>query len=201
MITTIFLVRHGETQWVKDDRFTGISDIDLTDHGRTQAEMLGHYIQPTPVNAVYTSPLRRCQATAGILNTWQVPQIADGRIREINYGVWEGMQRDAIVQQYGVEYQAWGDDPATLAPPEGETGQEVLQRGINFWQDLLHRHEGQHVLVVAHKTVNRILLCWLLGIPIQLYRWRIGQHACALNVIRIQEHGPLIERLNFTLDS
>jgi alpha-ribazole phosphatase len=195
----VYLVRHGETQWVAEDRFTGISDIELTGTGQMQAARVAKYLHAVPITAIYSSPLKRCRTTAQIINTQHLSIQVDDRLREINYGVWEGMQREDIKRQYAQEFSDWGRDPAHLAPARGETGVAVLERVSACWRELQERHGQETIVIVAHKTVNRILLCWLLGISIQDYRRRIGQDACGINIIQLGEYGPLVQKMNYTV--
>lgn len=201
MNTVIYLVRHGETQWAAEDRFSGVSDIPLTARGQTQATQLGQALSEVPFSAIYCSPLQRAKSTAEALNLRGLPLQLEPRLQEINYGVWEGMSRTAIQKQYADLYTAWGRDPVTLAPPDGETGQAVAERLHSFWNEVRGRHPAAPILVVAHKTINRISLCSFLNLPITQYRWRMAQSTCALNIIEWSALGVSLHVLNYTLDA
>jgi probable phosphoglycerate mutase len=81
------------------------------------------------------------------------------------------------------EYTAWERDPVHLAPQGGETGQQVLARALPVMNDIILRHAGQSVLVVAHKATNRLLIATWLGIDLRSYRDRIEQLPACLNLL------------------
>jgi probable phosphoglycerate mutase len=117
---------------------------------------------------------------------------------EVDYGAWDGMLRTEIESRYPELYAAWKADPVSVLPPGGESGYRVLARVLPALHGIVAAHAGQVVVLVAHKAVNRLLLCELIGIPPRFYRSRIGQLPCALN--RIEWHGkePMLTLLNDT---
>lgn len=197
--TILWLARHGETIWTVDDRFNGWSDIALTERGKSQARGLGIYLQKRPLAKIYSSPLKRCLQTAKLVGSSHglEPAVAP-EIKELNYGVWDGMARPDIITNYPEAWKAWVQDPAAKAAPEGESGYDVLARIIPFIKNLIIKHSGQEFLVVAHKAVNRLFLCDVLGIPPRDYRNRIGQSACALNCIHWIADQPRVIVMNST---
>jgi len=199
MKTTVFLVRHGETQWTVEDRFNGHTDMSLTDYGRSQAKHLALRLGEESIIAAYCSPLRRCVETATLVAEPHIitPIIRDGLV-ELDYGAWDGMPRQEIAVQYPDEWTAWVKDPAVVAPPQGETGYAALTRSVAVLREIVVQHVGQAILVVAHKAINRLLLCEILGIPPRNYRSRIEQFACALNCIEWHNDEPLVTLVNDT---
>lgn len=195
--SVLWLARHGETEWTVDDRFNGWSDVALTELGKCQAQSLGSYLKERPLAAIYSSPLKRCAETAQLasaphdLSPTIVPEL-----KELNYGVWDGMARVDIISRYSDAWAAWMQDPAAMAAPEGESGYDVLTRVIPSIKDLVTRHSGKEILVVAHKAVNRLFLCDILGIPPRDYRKRIGQSPCALNCVQWVADEPCVMLIN-----
>jgi broad specificity phosphatase PhoE len=184
MITRVFLVRHGATPLTADDRFAGSSDVPLGPEGRIQVERLADRLAAAPIAAIYSSPLRRTIATATIAGSRHglTPVLADG-VREIDHGRWEGLRRVDVQQMYPDEYAAWESDPVNVAPEGGETGHQVLARALPVMNDIIQRHAGQSVLVVAHKATNRLLIAHWLGFDIRGYRDRIEQLPACLNLL------------------
>ena len=184
MITRIFLVRHGATPLTADDRFAGSSDVPLGPEGRIQVERLADRLTAAPFAAIYSSPLGRTVATATIVGGPHAltPVLADG-LREIDHGRWEGLRRDDVRQMYPEEYAAWERDPVNVAPLGGETGHHVLARALPVMNDIIVRHSGQSVLVVAHKATNRLLIAHWIGIDLRGYRDRIEQLPACLNLL------------------
>ena len=184
MITRVFLVRHGATPLTADDRFAGSSDVPLGREGRAQVERLADRLAAAPLTAVYSSPLQRTVSTATVVGSPHglTPVLADG-LREIDHGRWEGLRRDEVRQMYPEEYAAWERDPVNVAPQGGETGNHVLARALPVMNDIIVRHAGQSVLVVAHKATNRLLIAHWLGIDLRSYRDRIEQLPACLNLL------------------
>jgi len=200
MRTVIWLARHGETQWSAEDKFNGLGDIDLTERGRAQARGLAARLSDHPIAGVYCSTLRRTIETAEIVGAPHglEPQPREG-LHEIDYGAWDGMQRQAIVDQYPDQYAAWVANPAAVAPPGGETGYAALSRSMEALRQIVascQEQEVQEALIVAHKGINRLLLCDLLGIMPRFYRDRLGQQPCALNCVEWRAGEPMVALLN-----
>lgn len=199
MTTTVWLARHGETRWAAEDRYNGRADTELSERGRQQARQLAARLSGEPIAAVYCSSLRRCVETASCVagRHGLVPRpVAD--LVEVDYGAWDGMLRTEILARYAELYAAWAADPASVLPPGGESGYSVLARALPALHGIVAAHTGRSVVIVAHKAVNRLLLCDLLAVPPRLYRARIGQLPCALN--RVEWHGkePMLTLLNDT---
>ena len=184
MITRVFLVRHGATPLTSDDRFAGSIDVPLGPEGGIQADRLAERLAAAPMAAIYSSPLRRTTATATIVGGPHglSPAFEDG-LREIDHGHWEGLRRIDVQQMYPDEYAAWEKDPVNVAPEGGETGHQVLARALPVMNDIIRRHAGHSVLVVAHKATNRLLIAHWLGFDIRGYRERIEQLPACLNLL------------------
>lgn len=198
--TDLLLVRHGATTWSQEDRFCGRSDIPLADEGLAQAQQLAQRLSSLPIQAVYSSPLVRAAETARILAAPHGLRVTTiGPLREIDFGAWEGQPRALVKAEASALYTAWERDPLGTAPPNGEAAEHVADRAIDAVTIIGQRHVGQCILVVAHKTVNRLLLCHWLGLPLNKYRDRVAQSPCALNWVELQgDRRPngLIMRLN-----
>ena len=217
----LILTRHGlpdvgETVWLGSQL-----DVALRAEGRRQAEALARRLAGLRIDRIVSSPMVRALETAQIVATGR-PVEVDERLRERDYGRWEGMT-NAEIEAHDPELMArWESDPAATQAPGGESGDEVAARAASFLADLLdseshgpgfvpvgapgrRRHlldaggarpvvseaeaesGGEHrVLVVAHGTLNRILLCVALGIPARDYRRRFIQDNANLTVLRYE---------------
>jgi probable phosphoglycerate mutase len=184
VITRVFLVRHGATPLTADDRFAGSSDVPLGPEGLVQVERLAERLAAAPIAAVYSSPLRRTVATASVVAAPHgLSTVLADDLREIDHGRWEGLRRDEVQHLYPEEYADWERDPVDCAPQGGETGRQVLARALPVMTDIIRRHPGQSVLVVAHKATNRLLIAQWLGIDLHGYRDRIEQLPACLNLL------------------
>jgi broad specificity phosphatase PhoE len=190
MITRVFLVRHGATPLTADDRFAGTSDVPLGPEGRAQCERLADRLTRAPLAAIYSSPLQRTITTGTIVGKPHglMPVLEDG-LREIDHGHWEGLRRADVQRMYPEEYAAWERDPVNVAPEGGETAYQVLVRALPVMNDIIRRHPGQSVLVVAHKATNRVLIAQWLGIELRSYRDRIEQLPACLNLLDFKSPG------------
>ncbi len=193
MKTIVWLARHGETHWTVEQRFNGRRDQPLSDAGRKQCQRLSSQMATQRLDAIISSPLVRCMETAQILaRPHKISVIQEKRLSEMNYGNWEGL---TYIEAQALDvslFKLWENDPATVAPPGGETGEEVAARAIAAFESILNQYWGQQVAIVAHKTVNRILLCTLLDLPISDHRRSISQLPCALSRIEISVKGQIL---------
>lgn len=184
MKTTILLVRHGQTAWNKDERIRGRSDIPLDEVGLEQAQMTARYIAARwPLTAVYASPLRRALDTARAIAAVQGLEARplDGLL-DLCFGQWEGLSIPEVQARYPDLWRAWLEAPHTVRFPDGEGLDDVRERGMVTLQDIIQRHPGETVALVAHRVVNQVLLCAVLGLGNDHF-WQIGQETCAVNVI------------------
>ncbi len=123
MTTRVYLIRHGATTLSSEDRFSGGTDVDLSEEGRWQAACLARRLADDEIVAFYSSPMRRTVETASIIAEplHLTLQIREG-LREIHHGRWETMRRTEVEERYPEEYAAWQEDPFTFAPEGGESG-------------------------------------------------------------------------------
>ncbi len=188
MTTRILLIRHGATVLSAEDRFAGSTDVDLSDEGRRQARCLAERLAEQPLNAVYTSPLRRTVETATIVATaCRSAPVADAGLREIDHGRWEGLTREEVERRFPEEYGAWEEDPYTFAPEGGEPGLAVMARALPVLRSIVLRHPGETVAVVSHKATIRLVLASLLGIEARGYRDRLDQAPACLNIVDFKD--------------
>ena len=182
--TRVFIVRHGATVLSAEDRFAGVTDVELSEEGREQAIRLADRLSGEKIAAVYASPLGRTVETARILaapHDLQV-QTCDG-FREISHGHWEGMKRREVEEKFPEEMAEWEKDPYTFAPEGGESGLAVTARALPALIDLVRGHPGENILIVSHKATIRLLLSSLLGFDPRRYRDNLDQKPAALNIV------------------
>jgi broad specificity phosphatase PhoE len=182
--TRVFMVRHGATVLSAEDRFAGITDVELSEEGREQARRLADRLSGEKIAAVYASPLGRTVETARILaapHDLQV-QTCDG-FREISHGHWEGMKRREVEEKFPEEMAEWEKDPYTFAPEGGESGLAVTARALPALIHLVREHPGENILIVSHKATIRLLLSSLLGFDPRRYRDNLDQKPAALNIV------------------
>ena len=143
MPTTLFLARHGETDWNRDRRIQGHSDVPLNDDGRGQARALARRLESESLDAVYASDLARARETAEIAAAAQgLPVTEIGDLRERHFGTWEGLTDDDVRLRFPeARTGPWGD---------GETPEEMSARVLGAVLAIAAAHAGGRVLVVTH---------------------------------------------------
>ncbi len=198
-MTQIVLVRHGQTAWNKIERFRGRADIPLDDTGLAQAKATGRRVaEEFRPAGVYSSPLQRALSTAQAVAEplGQEVRIVE-RLVDMDFGQWQGLSPLEVKERWPEAARAWLKSPDTISFPGGESLEIVRGRATSALHQLIRRHEGQTIAVVAHTVVNRVLLCHVLGIGVADY-WRIGQDTCAINSFEWREGMFYIQSLNDT---
>lgn len=166
------MVRHGETEWHKENRYAGHSDIALTSKGEAQARYLARWAIKADLTAIWSSPLSRAYNTAlPVAKTLHLPLQIDDRLIELNFGQGEGLTREEMLQQFPEAYAAFQIDPVKNFLPEGENPVNAAMRAYAALSNIAElTGPTRRVLVIAHNTLLRLVLCHLLGIPLSRYR-------------------------------
>lgn len=179
---TLVLSRHGATPRSEPEQHLGQRvDIELSESGRQAAEALARRLAGVSFDRLISSPLRRARETAAAVANGR-PVETDARLLEMDYGEWEGLTYPQIEEHWGEERRRWEADPASGQCPGGESGLDVATRASGFLEDAVTT--GGQVLVVAHSTLNRVLLCVAMGVEVRDYRRRFRQEPANLTVLR-----------------
>ena len=150
MTTRFILVRHAETPGSLERRFTGSTDVHLTDHGHVQARALAQRLRPVRIDVMHVSPLTRCQQTAAPTTetTGRKATIVDD-LRECSFGVLENMSLEEALKEHGDKMVEWFGAEDRCAP-EGETWNQVGERLMRWLNDAAERYKDRTVLAVTH---------------------------------------------------
>lgn len=162
---TIYLLRHGQTEWNVEGRMQGRLDSALTPHGQQQAIGHGEKLKALGgVEHLYVSPSGRTQETAYLLNSFLGAAITfDEVLMERDCGVWGGMTIDEIKEQFPTEWEARQKAPYEHRPPGGENTDDMIER-IRDFADGLRQLPAQTLAVVTHAVMSRAILAHLLGL-------------------------------------
>ena len=202
----LLLVRHGETEWNRESRFQGQIDIPLNDNGRAQATQAGDFLKAIPIDAAVSSSMMRPKETAEIIlkpHSDVSLEVTDG-LWEISHGEWEGKFEHEIEAEFPGMLDAWQTKPETVQMPNGETLQDVWERAVKAWDQIVASYSQQAVpktvLVVAHDAINKAILCYVTGLGPDAF-WQFKQGNGAVSVIDYPEgvgSEPMLSAANIT---
>ena len=212
MITTVYIIRHGLTIHAEEKRYSGHLDVPLSREGEKQIERLADHLvfeandiqlpasAKNSLDSVYCSDLQRSRKSAEIIaRSFGLQPIVVPGLRERSFGRWEGMTFDEINRKYPDEFNAWVNGPLTFFPVDGESTEAVRDRVMAAFYDIIEKRKGKKIVIVAHGGVNRIIICELLGIPLQNI-FRIEQDFSALNVFFFYEEVPVLKLMNYVVE-
>ena len=163
---TLALVRHGQSLWNLQNRFTGWVDVPLTDKGVAEATAAGERLASLDFDVAYTSALTRAQETLRLIQEtagFNLPVIRDQALNERHYGDLQGLNKAETAEQYGDEQvHIWRRSFAT-PPPNGEALKNTAERTLPFFERAIlgDIKQGKNVLVVAHGNSNRSIVMQL----------------------------------------
>lgn len=158
----IYLIRHGQTDWNAQGKIQGSTDIELNETGRWQAACLARGMERRPVGQIFSSRLKRALETAQIIGDSQGVKVetVEG-LREVDFGEWEGLTWKEIEQKYPNEYKLWWENPAGIAPPGGETREELHRRSADVVEWIL-AHARRDLAVVLHGGIMAYVVEYLM---------------------------------------
>lgn len=165
--TRIHLLRHGQVSGFESRRYNGQADVALTKLGIEQTRAYVKRLMGLSLAGVYSSDLSRSTFGAGLIaQNCGLEPIQDVRLRELHIGDWEGLSWGEIQQRWPIEWQARLDDLVHIAPPGGESLQQMATRVRLVLAELLERHQDEEIALVAHGGVNRVILLDAIGAPL-----------------------------------
>lgn len=180
----LYIIRHGQTAWNKEEVFRGTKDVPLNEVGLKEAAALGSYLKSVPFDALYTSPLSRAAQTAqAVADAVGLTPVIEPNLIDLNFGVWQGVSHKEVKEKYQELYNTWIATPEKARFPEGESLNDVLKRMDTLLDTLLTKHSDDTVAVFSHRVVCKVLICRLLGLGLDHF-WQIEQSTACLNRFR-----------------
>ncbi|MDG1547911.1 MAG: 2,3-diphosphoglycerate-dependent phosphoglycerate mutase [Candidatus Thalassarchaeaceae archaeon] len=161
----LVLIRHGQSLWNAENRFTGWTDIDLSKKGEKEAKAAGEKLENVSFDVVHTSALMRAQRTAEIIIknnkiSENIPTYKDERLNERHYGSLQGLNKTETAEKYGPEQVHIWRRSFDIAPPDGESLKMNAERTLPYFKEdvLKHLNEGKNVLISAHGNSLRSIV-------------------------------------------
>ena len=161
-MATIYLARHGQTEWNVTGKMQGWGNGELTESGIRDAHSLGNRLQDISIDVIYSSTSKRAYQTAEfIAGERTVPIIKDDRLREMSFGDWEGRLREEIEKEFATEYRAFWETPHLYERNSGELFADVSKRAEEIYKDIIDKHPSGTILIVSHSIFLKILTAYL----------------------------------------
>ncbi|PLS33120.1 histidine phosphatase family protein [Carnobacterium maltaromaticum] len=185
--TTLYFVRHGQTEWNLDERMQGHLNSDLTAHGIQQTLNLAKGLPDMGLTHCYTSDSPRTQQTTALLTgELTLPVKTEAGLREINTGPWEGENKTTIQSRYPESWTHFWHNPHLYQPNgNGETFVDLQTRSVQALNKIIHQHPGATILIVSHRITIKVMLAYLLNQPLAEL-WETGDIApTSLNCVEI----------------
>jgi len=187
----IGLFRHGATTFV--NRYVGSTDIALSAEGIAEVKRQHDFLAAQGFDTVYCSPMQRCLQTHRLLQ-FQEECIVDERLREIDFGDWEGRTFEEIVRSTPDLVAQWGRNTADFGFPRGENIDHFRKRVQSFCK-LLQNQRGGNILILTHGGVIRHMLCHLLGLSAENYLY-FKIETARLTMLQLYSEGAVLTGLN-----
>lgn len=165
--TRIHLLRHGQVTGFEERRYNGQADVALTELGVAQSQAYAERLSRHSLAAVYSSDLSRSSFGAQLIASGHgLPLSSDLRLRELHIGDWEGLAWNEIQHRWPQEWKARLEDLVNVSPPGGESLLQMAQRVRPVVDELVKKHQGEEIALVAHGGVNRVILLDAIGAPL-----------------------------------
>lgn len=178
----LYIMRHGRTEWNEKHKLQGRTDIPLNDNGRLMAENARIEYADIHFDVCYCSPLIRARETAEIiLRGRNVPIITDDRLKEMSFGVYEGVEGSFNIPDCPINVLFLHPEEYVEPVEGGESFEQLFARTGEFLREVAYPlvNSGKDVLIVGHGAMNSSIVCQVRGLPIKEF-WSAGLENCKL---------------------
>jgi broad specificity phosphatase PhoE len=187
---TFYIIRHGDKtggEFRKPE--LPLNDQPLSERGLAQAQALVDFFADRQIAHIYVSAYQRTgQTIAPVAGHFGLTPVVDARLNEMNNGLFENATEDEIKEKYPKEWQAYRERRSDFRFPGGETGGEAQKRVIEFLEEKRETHGDENVIAVCHDGLSRVLMCYVLGIPVYK-RWNFYVDFCGITELEYEpEH-------------
>ena len=194
----LILVRHGETEWNRQGRIIGHTEIVLNETGHKQAALLAQALRNEKVSAIYASPLQRTRETAAeISRVLGIEVIFDDDLEEIAAGDIDGMTFEEVAEHHSDFFQMWMKGDPLLRLPGGESFTDLRNRTWPAVQRIVGKHGDGDVIVVSHTLAIGSIISSALGMDIANFR-RIRLNVASISVLEFKDRNVSLLLFNDT---
>lgn len=194
----LYIVRHGETQWNKEEVFRGRKDVPLNETGLWQAELTGAFLSDKGVDGVYSSPLVRATQTAdAICRATGAGLTLDSAFLDMDFGPWEGLSLADVRTRYPKEFESWQKSPHLFRIAGAETLTQVLRRV----QKGLRRIEEEAIgvaVITTHRVICKLLALHFMGASNRAF-WRAKVDPASITIVEQKGQEIVVSLFNQTL--
>lgn len=189
-MTTVYIIRHGETENNRLYKFVGSTDQPLNDRGIAQAETLRKPMSEVHLDRIYTSPYLRTTMTAErVRNGRYIEVIGDRGLCEIHCGKWEGLGKPEIEALWPGQIELWEHTPDLLHMEDGETFSQVQERAVKAFTDIVKKEHGNSIAVVSHMLTIQLIMAKLLSVPIRDVWQMVRLENTSITTMQIHDNG------------
>ena len=195
-MAVIMLIRHGETNWNKEEIFRGQIDVPLNETGIAQAKLLAEYLKDAQIEAIYSSPLQRALKTAETIAEYHNVKVnISDELTDFNYGEWQGLSQKTVKEKYPGLHDAWMNNQL-IRVPGGESLDNVRARTHGLVKLVIAKYKGA-VALVSHRVTNKVLICALLGLN-NSHFWNIKLDNCGVTTFLYENRRFILDKHNDT---
>ena len=164
----LILVRHGQTDWNRQNRIQGTLDIPLNGEGKKEAQGISDKLSKFKIDALYSSPTTCSFATACEIATPHNLKVKKIKaLNELNQGGWQGLLIKDVKKRYKKQYNIWKSSPTSGRPPKGESIREAYDRAVSAMHKIVDKHKGENVCIVSGGIILSIIKCYLKNIDLE----------------------------------
>ena len=194
----LILVRHGETEWNRQNRIVGHTEIGLNETGRWQVERLARALAGEGASALYCSPLRRARQTADeIAGCCRLAVAIDDDLKEVDAGELDGVTIEEVMQRYGDFWQEWVSGAPELSMPGGESMSDLQDRAWSAVERARRSHPADGVIMVTHTLTIMSILTRAMGMGLADFR-RFRLRLASISALSFGQRGVSLELFNAT---
>ncbi|MFH1507550.1 MAG: histidine phosphatase family protein [Candidatus Omnitrophota bacterium] len=191
-MTRLVLIRHGASEWNRDRRYCGHRDIGLSNEGKSQVKLLSNRLNAVKFDKIYCSDRKRAIQSARILFK-QARIISKQDLREISFGVLEGLEHEEIMEKCADTYKKWLKDPFKNNIPNAEPMNIFKKRVENAMWNITRCNSGKTIAVVCHGGVIGI---FVKGISKSKNFWRCVPSPASITMVEYKEDKPILKKFN-----